>query len=230
MVSAVEQILDNCDYLRKTANISKSEFEKLAEVSVGYFSRLEKLKGSVGKSGREAQVSLPVAMNICKQFGVSLDVLVYVPLKELDGTQMYLIKFLDKLTRRTRDKKITWSIASEPEFKYTGVIKSKEGPIFVSKTFGERTVIAGKCYKVVLPKNVTAYFAKFSDSDKPSKQAVELWLSVNDKREYLCGTEDSAAMAHMVETLYNEVDLIMQRPLLSEDVKNAIEDFLKDEE
>lgn len=229
MVGLTERILENCDYLREKHNVSKSELEKSCGVGLGYFSRLRKLKGTVGKSGKEAQVGLPVILKISEYFNISVNALVYMPLKQLDGTQAYLVNFLDKLSTRTREEKTTWECAAEPEFSYPRLRKAKsdEVPVFKSKAYGEKTSIAGSCYTVALPNNVMAYLVKVCNGKSTNESTIEMWFLTNEKRDYICGTADNPAISHMLESLYSEVNLIMNRPQISDELRNAIDDFMK---
>lgn len=229
MVGLTERILENCDYLREKHNVSKSELEKSCGIRLGYFSRLRKLKGTIGKSGKEAQVGLPVVLKIAEYFNISVNALIYIPLKQLDGTQSYLVNFLDKLSMRTQEGKTSWGHASEPEFSYPRLrkMKSDTEAVFKSKAYGEKTSIAGSCYIVALPNNVLAYLVKVCEGKNTKESAIEMWFFTDDKRDYICGTTDNPTISHMLESLYSEVDLIMNRPQISDELRNAIDDFMK---
>lgn len=231
MVGLADRILENCDYLREEHHISKTEFEKSCGVGAGYFSRLRKLKGTVGKRGKGAQISLPVSMKISENFNLSLNALTYVPLQQLDATQLYLVKFLDKLSSKTREEKTSWEFLTEPEFRYPGSQKGKSNSndvvVFKSNTYGEKTSIAGRCYSVVLPNGISAYLVKICDGENTEESAIEMWFTTNDKRDYICGPKDSTPIAHMLEALYNEVRLNMEKPHITDEMKNAIDDFMR---
>lgn len=94
------RILNNIRFLAKKNNIYLGELEKRAGCTPGYMSRLEK--------SDSAMPSVEFLLKCAESFGINVDVLVYKNIDEISPTDMFLIKFVTELERRTRKQRIHW--------------------------------------------------------------------------------------------------------------------------
>lgn len=230
MTGTTKMFIDNLDYLRDLYKLRQGDIEKICGVSVGYFSRTRKANDEAIQKGKEIQIGMPVIVNVVNHFHISLDTLFFVPLRSLNKTEKYLASFLEKSALKTREHKMVWENAPEPELQYWGATKGKQSKVqkFNSHAFEENTSIAGDCYRAVMPNDAYVYVVKVGNVRRQDKTAVEVWFFMNGEREYVCGTKDSSSLAHLVEKLYNDVNYMMKKPALNLKVMESIDDFMQD--
>ena len=105
--------------------------------------------------------------------------------------------------------------------------------VFVSKTFGNQTVINGDCYNVRLKNGVRLYLMNIvkivhqvNDSDAT---ALEAWMMDNSGGQCLCGTQNDQFLADLLIDLYNTVHEVLRHPQLSNSFRCAIDAFMNDD-
>lgn len=95
------RFFSNLYWLIKEKGKKLGELEKLAGVSVGYFSR-------INKEGSNAIPSIEVVTALASELGVAIDTLVFGNFCEPTVTEEYLIDFLEKLLLDTQTDSIIW--------------------------------------------------------------------------------------------------------------------------
>ena len=239
-------IFDNISYLIKEQGKKVGEVETQAGVSAGYISRNS--KDSNSKPG------IDFLFRVSEILNTSIDTIMKIPLSELTPTERYLVSFFEKL--KAADK-ILWERESKeylnqlepdingfvhhPLFSYeTCYVPSEtdypdqvDKTVFVSKTFGNQTVINGDCYNVRLKNGVRLYLMNIvkivhqvNDSDAT---ALEAWMMDNSGGQCLCGTQNDQFLADLLIDLYNTVHEVLRHPQLSNSFRCAIDAFMNDD-
>lgn len=242
-------MFDNISYLIKEQGKKVGEVETQAGVSAGYISRNS--KDSNSKPG------IDFLFRVSEILNTSIDTIMKIPLSELTPTERYLVSFFEKLKADTAADKILWERESkeylnqlEPDingfvnhslFSYeTCYVPSEtdypdqvDKTVFVSKTFGNQTVINGDCYNVRLKNGVRLYLMNIvkivhqvNDSDAT---ALEAWMMDNSGGQCLCGTQNDQFLADLLIDLYNTVHEVLRHPQLSNSFRCAIDAFMNDD-
>lgn len=241
--------LANIRELLKNTEIKIGQLEKEAGTQLGYMSRLEKKENTT-------QPSLDFILTASRMLKVSLDVLLTVPLTELSPTAAYIVKLLDKLMKDTYECKLDWEKksasclngmdsdmdgnVSHPLFVDTRFndygqfdANSGVGVVFNSNYYGVDSIIDGDCFSLELKGNATLFLMRVSrrsDADGASSSSEkELWISKNNKRQFLTGSRDIPCIKELTEKLFVAVDYTMQHPKLNNDIKASLDAFLVDD-
>ena len=93
-------LLKNIYHLKDQTGKKIGDFEDEIGVSRGYFSRK--------KNKREDAIPLDVAMKIADTLKVSLEVLIYVDLSEIDDDNLFALNFINFLVKKTEKKEYVW--------------------------------------------------------------------------------------------------------------------------
>ena len=182
-------MLDNITYLLQNTNKKVGELETEAEVSIGYISRLSK--------DEKTKPSIEFVVKVANSFNVSIDTLVNINLSECSSTEMYLISFLDKLIKDTKDNKLDWDKESEdllnryeleydingpyvshPMLSYETFMEESECDypnevsrvIMMSDSFGCNTYINGDCFNLKLKNETKLYLMSISKNVYNSRE------------------------------------------------------------
>lgn len=94
--------VNNIRSLANAQNKKISDLEKLAEVSTGYISRIDKDDSS-------AALSVEALIKIADDLGVSLEDLLKFDLSGMSVTESFLLQFIHKLTDDTKNDELTWT-------------------------------------------------------------------------------------------------------------------------
>lgn len=238
------------ELLRTKTDVKIGQIEKEAGVSPGYMSRLE-------KEGSTAEPSVEFVVTAANLLDVSMDTLISINLMELTPTEQYISKFFDKLKSDTLEDKLDWvrettlelsNIKSDGGYIWhplfseevlnavsdDGCPQQELSIIFVSKTFGLNTKIAGDCFHLKMKNGTTLYLMDIEKrSHKPNDQktkATEAWVYVPGKNsEPLVASHDDTPIASLVEVLFETVSERMKHPKINRDVQYAIDAFMKDD-
>lgn len=238
------------ELLRTRTDVKIGQVEKEAGVSAGYMSRLE-------KEGNTADPSMEFIVTAANLLGVSIDTLISINLAELTPTERYISKFFDKLKSDTLEDKLDWvretplvlsNIKSDGGYIWhplfseelldtvseDGYPKQELSIMFVSKTFGLNTKIAGDCFHLKMKNGTTLYLMDIekrshTTNDQKTK-AIEAWVYVPGKNsEPLVASQDDTSIAPLVEVLFETVSERMKHPKINRDVQYAIDAFMKDD-
>ena len=238
------------ELLRTKTDVKIGQIEKEAGVSPGYMSRLE-------KEGSTAEPSVEFVVTAANLLGVSIDTLISINLTELTPTEQYISRFFDKLKSDTLEDKLDWlretplalsnlksngGYIGHPLFSEEvlnmvsddGYPQQEIAVMFVSKTFGLNTKIAGDCFHLKMKNGTTLYLMDIekrshTTNDQKTK-AIEAWVYVPGKNsEPLVASQDDTSIASLVEVLFETVSERMKHPKINRDVQYAIDAFMKDD-
>lgn len=237
--------------LHQNPNVKIGQIEKEAGIRLGYMSRLE-------KEDNTSEPSIEFIVTAAKLLNVSIDTLVSVDIGGLTSTELYLIKFFDKLKLDTLDDKLEWHRETafnlnKMELDMNGMVQhplfseetfyeesDSEYPnevtrvVFNSKTFGPHTYIAGDCFNLRLKNGYTLYLMNIEKSEHKISDttafAKEAWIYIPyEKTQLLITTHDKNSMAPLLNTLYSTVKEQMEHPQISKDIKYVIDSYMKDD-
>ena len=181
------QAFRNIRELLKGSDIKLGQIEKEAGCQAGYMSRLE-------KSENATEPTTEFLVTASQLLGVSLDTLLKTTISLLSPTELYMIKFLEKLIRDTADDKLAW--VNEPLYTFREIEKSDDGelihPLFVrcqshkglkglavseaglpyvkvqsyfpSKSFGRQTEVSSDCFHLDMKDQATLYIMSVTES------------------------------------------------------------------
>ncbi len=93
--------LSNIRYLISTSSVKIGDIEDAAGVSRGYMSRLE-------KNNNTSTPSIEFVVAAAKKLNVSVDSLLYSDFSQLNNTDLYILKFIEKLSRETATHNLKW--------------------------------------------------------------------------------------------------------------------------
>lgn len=238
------------ELLRTKTDVKIGQIEKEAGVSPGYMSRLE-------KEGSTAEPSVEFVVTAANLLGVSIDTLISINLTELTPTEQYISRFFDKLKSDTLEDKLDWlretplalsnlksngGYIGHPLFSEEvlnmvsddGYPQQEIAVMFVSKTFGLNTKIAGDCFHLKMKNGTTLYLMDIekrshTTNDQKTK-AIEAWVYVPGKNsEPLVASQDDTSISSLVEVLFETVSERMKHPKINRDVQYAIDAFMKDD-
>lgn len=94
-------LVNNIAYLVKMQNLKLGELEELLGISAGYISRTAK-----ENSGK--RMSVDVVWKLARLFDVDIDKLLCCNLNELKGNAAVLVRFVEKMIRRTESGILQW--------------------------------------------------------------------------------------------------------------------------
>ena len=238
------------ELLRTRTDVKIGQVEKEAGVSAGYMSRLE-------KEGNTADPSMEFIVTAANLLGVSIDTLISINLMELTPTEQYISKFFDKLKSDTLEDKLDWvrettlelsNIKSDGGYIWhplfseevlnavsdDGCPQQELSIMFVSKTFGLNTKIAGDCFHLKMKNGTTLYLMDIEKrshtTNEQKTKAIEAWVFVPGKNsEPLVASQDDTSIAPLVEVLFETVSERMKHPKINRDVQYAIDAFMRDD-
>lgn len=237
--------------LKSNPDVKVGQIERDANVRLGYTARLE-------KEDNTAEPSVEFVVTAAKLLGVGVDTMLRADISGMTPTELYLVKFFDKLKLDTIDDKLDWNretkhvldriepdmngwvdhpLFSEETFYEESECEYPEEVtriVFTSKSFGPRTCIAGDCYNLRMKNGTTLYLMDIEKSvhrvGDPTAFAKEAWVSVPYKGcSLLVGTHDNSPLVPLLESLFETVKDRMEHPKINKDVKSAIDAFLVDD-
>lgn len=235
----------NIEYLIKSEHRKIGEVESQAGVSAGYISRTGKDGGS--------RPGIDFIMNIARVLHVSVDTLLQVELASLTPTEHYVLSFLEKLKRNTRQEALAWErvpagslnnlkygLATHPLFDLRTFREEKESRypeevsrlVFVSRSFDVHTTIHGDCFQLELQNGACVHLMNISKSHDHlgDRHAVakEVWMSLpREEPQYLGSDYQGDKLAAVIHSLYEEVAANTKHPKLKPAFRHAIDSFMR---
>ena len=186
-------LLSNITYLSKKKGIKIGDLENYIGVSKGYISRFGKKNG--------ISIGIDIVVSIAQKLEVSLDVLLFSDLKEMDENDQYNLALINKLIRSTEDKSI-FGEKIEP-YKIRRIMDRKYNsslPMFVER--GNKTIYescflerelyqefeqyeAKPWYKWKMDKRNTMYliYMLYKTYDNEVQEVYEMYLQSSGFRE-----------------------------------------------
>ena len=116
--------MENIYAIAKDKGIKIGDLERTAGLSSGYLSKLSK-EGNTAVPGIESLLLIAGAL------GVSIDYLLSVDYKELNGNEKYVIAFIEKLIKGTELRKLSWEIDGAAYLNTNKTGESFEHPLFL---------------------------------------------------------------------------------------------------
>lgn len=239
------------ELLKENPDVKIGQIEREAGIRLGYMSRLE-------KGDNTAEPSVEFIVTAAKLLNVSVDTLISVEIANLTPTEKYLVSFIEKLRRDTINDKLNWNVETEfelsrklvdcngnsthPLFSLETFYRETECEypeevtenVYFSKTFGPNTCINGDCFNLRLKNGSTLYLMNLvkdvhrsNDNNAFVKEAV--MYVPRGRTQVLATTQDEYPIAKILEELYLIVKERMNHPRVNDDVKNAIDAFMKND-
>ena len=104
-----KKCLANIYFLAKEKNIKIGDLETKANVSAGYLSR-------INKDDNETNPGIELLLTAAEELGVSLDALLTYEFEKQTPTEIYLLKFIEKMTKDTLSGEYPWEKESKANF------------------------------------------------------------------------------------------------------------------
>ena len=243
-------IFRNIRELLKNSEIKLGQIEKDAGCQIGYMSRLE-------KAGNSTEPTVEFLVTAAQMLGVSIDMLINTPIRDLSPTELYAIQFIESLTQATTDDKLSWKkdplytlqeisadengrvshplfdVYESTEFNQNGYPYSIPMPYFPSEAFGRKTAIAGDCYHLDMKGKATLFCmyvtnAEASDNER-DRYAYEIWIyDRKDGASFLCSDHTGQlSLRRVVFSLTMAIEQYMTRPHIKKKHRSIIDDFMK---
>ena len=243
-----ERFFRNVSYLIKLQKKKVGEVEAFAGVSPGYIARM--------RNDTSAKPGIDIAMKLAHALNVYLDDLLWLDFTQLNGTQQYVLTFMDKLITDTKLDNVIWNVetprslaALEPDIngevdhpmfffsmepiledgKDTGFIP---GVCFNSTAYGPNTTIWDNCYNLRLKNGLYVYVMFVGPSNSKERcsyeEDIELWL-YNPKtgKQFICHSMGATPYASKLCDLYSELKAADNRPRIPKDMMYSIDAFMK---
>lgn len=180
-------VFRNIRELLKTSDIKLGQIEKEAGCQAGYMSRME-------KPNNATEPTIEFLVTAAKMLGVSLDTLINTTIASFTSTELYMIRFLEKLIRDTEEDKLSW--VNEPQYTFKEIERSDDGELnhplisryqnhkgmkgiavsevglpyvkihsyFPSKTFGKLTEVSDDCYRLDMKNQTSLYVMSVAEA------------------------------------------------------------------
>ena len=87
--------------IAKEKGVKIGDLEKEANVSTGYLSKLNKEENT-------SSPSIELLVAVARVLGVTIDMLVYSEYEGLSSNEKYMLKFLDRLIKKTLSGELQW--------------------------------------------------------------------------------------------------------------------------
>ena len=236
-------LLDNIAFLLKENSMMIGDLESQAGVSTGYISRLAK--------DEKAKPNIDFVVRTASIFGVSIDMLLNFNITVLAAKDKYIAAFLRRLIEDTLNGKFGWNrelghVLKQKTFIYdeneTHPLFSKifiaderetdcpypvERNAFVSHSYGENTRIMDDCYNLELQPGVYLYYMDIFDISKDFEFCQEIWM-VKPKNEkfYICSAKDNLLLRDVIMELGTAIRENLKHPIINNDVKSVIDDYM----
>lgn len=238
---------DNVAHLVKEGDFKIGELESYANVSAGYISRTSKDEGS--KPGIDFVIS------VADYFKVSVDTLINVEFNSLTPTELYLIKFFEKLKKDTIVNKVNWikytseelnyaepdinGFVDHPLMNYETFLDEGEGDypeevtraVMKSNSFGLRNAIKGDSFQLNMANSTSIHIMSLSKSsyrtNDPDAHCIEVWsVTKGGNLQFLASNNRTNNLNYLVNDLYQTVLEDSKHPRLNDDLKYAIDSYL----
>lgn len=242
-------MLSNIHYLIKQQGKKIGEVENEAGMSSGYLSRVS--KDQFTKPG------IDFIFNVASILKVSIDTLVSIDLAALTPTESYLMNFIEKLCDDTMADKLDWNRESADSlnrlsYDKKGNVKHplfsverfEDGDeydtpeyitevVFVSHSFDCNTFIDNDCFNLRLKNDSYIHLMhivkrRYKQGD-PNPRAIELWMTGNGDKQYLCSNTDNSPLSKLLVGLYTIVSEYSKHPKVKKELRYVIDAFMKDD-
>lgn len=231
---------NNITSLYKVKGFKIGEFETEIGASIGYFSRLVKDDGKIGS------ISSEILFKAADVLNVPVDELGSVDLTGLDSTNQYYFDFLNKVLVETQNNNLNWKQYRKEnlldEKKVSDLMKIDYSPFdgeqyqfYNSKFWDDRK------YNVSLLNDAFGFDSDngifiltcvdVRSEDDFKYKGYELYFKdfESEKNSKICysAPDQNQCINQMLESLFKAVVLYIKRPKIEDNVKLAIDSFMK---
>lgn len=232
--------LANIYYLAKEKNIKIGDLETAAGVSVGYLSR-------INKEDNETNPSIELLISVAKTLDVSLDALINYEFDRQTPTEVYLLKFVEKLTHDTIHNDYAWRKETEAYLKNLGFDQNGDVDHPLMTLFdpyeqehsslryishfadhpGDGNIdVHGDCFNANLPGGACVYLMHVVDISDFSV-GYELYLFNNHSVTPLCNDRMHGGFASALENLYSAVSESCKHIKIDSMTRNIIDSYMQ---
>ncbi len=244
-------LLSNISVLRERNGVKTGDLESNANVSPGYFSRLNKEES-------KASPSIEVICAVAENLGVTVDDLLMVDYSKLTPTQEYVISFMNKLITDTKEDRVYWNVETADDLNnldtdYDGNV---DHPLFAFETYqdwsetneekqirrvcfksagyGYNTKVWGPCYNLRLKNGVTVYIMHVGMNHYSERshdvEDLEMWMyNPGVGRQLVCVSIGQYPFSDKLKLLHREIEKAASRPRIRKDLRFAIDAFMEDD-
>lgn len=241
--------MSNVYHLLRAKGVKVGELEKDVGISIGYLSKLNK----------EASLKpgIDLVIRIAERLEVSIDALIGLQMEKVTGTELYNIRFLEKLRKDTEAEKLMWGRETASELAVVGNDENGfpthpfftteeytedrggdypeflENNVFVSNEFGPETAIHGDCYNLRLKNGAILFLADVVKScyrqNETDVYAKEVWIKTNfSPKQFICSNKNSH-YANFVNNLFTAIAEYVKHPQMPSDYRYVIDAFMQDD-
>lgn len=237
------KLFRNIRKLISSTGAKLGQIEKEAGCQPGYMSRLE-------KAGNTTDPSVEFVVTAAKELEVSLDLLIYGNMGNMTPTEMYILNFINKLIRDTKNDVVVWKANDLGKgFRIADVEKESKADIFQqfiesidaatnsvryrSLFFPDNKVVTcvGNCYVGDLSgSEAKMYIMSCLDpaAEEGVRQFYELYIVDNDKvNPLLCTAQTSEGLIPAVDQLFEAVEVSATHIHINGDVRTIIDLYLR---
>lgn len=243
-------MLDNTNYIdniystAKIKGIKIGDLETAAGVSKGYLSRISR-----GES--KSSPTVEVLASMAEQLGVGIDFLInYAGHDVLSENEQFVMKFLDKISRKTLDGTLEW-IPESAAYVNQNTEKKVNNPlvtssvnysydfdttysvnVFQSMFYNGSTTLKGISYHTRLTGGLSELYFIYTSYDKSSpfdegaEDVIEVYL-YNDEVHPICSTEYvNPKVAKAIRDIYYCINNVLPKVGIDKSAKDAMTTFL----
>lgn len=169
---------ENLNYLAKSKGIRLGDLEKACSVSPGYFSR-------IGNS--EDQTKMPnlyCITRVAEKLNVSIDSLVLNNYASLNETELFIVKMIEKIIKRTQSGALQWDRKFKGDAEREGMmgdhpllesVEGVEAPIYKTKIIDKCCMLDDDIYSYLDKKTGRTFYiskARYVDSSLDKKNCI----------------------------------------------------------
>lgn len=231
-----KRCLANIYFLAKEKNIKIGDLETAAGVSTGYLSR-------INKEDNETNPSVELLIAVASELGVSLDALINYEFDKQTSTEIYLLKFVEKLTQDTLNADYPWEKESKATFAELENNHNNyvQHPLFLgfdpydeqatnihyNSHFGNgEIVIGGDCFNAEMPDGTRIYLMRVTR--RPIEvSGFELYLVQGNVTTPLCTDTMPGGFAEALTNLYAAAVESCKHIKLDTKVRGIIDAFME---
>lgn len=230
---------ENIINLYKAKGFKIGEFETEIGASIGYFSRLIKEDGKLGT------ISSEILFKAADVLAVPVEQLGSVDLTCLDPTEQYYFDFLNKVINETQNNNIDWKQYRKEDLRYFkntmnlfeieyGQLNGIEYAFYNSQFWDDRKYNVSLANDVFVFENEQGSFVLTcvdvsSESNFKFKGYELYFVDLNSQVNGICysAPDQNQCINQTLDSLFKTVALYIKKPKLDENVRVAIDAFMK---
>lgn len=240
--------MNNIYYLVKKRNLKIGDIESKAEISPGYFSR-------INKEDSKTNPSIEVLCSVAEQLSISLDSLISVDFSALTPDESYVLKFLEALKDSVNKHKDSWekeilkkilnySDINTPLYHPMLCLSTDNYDDYVSAYYRsdfypERSMrLLDDIYYLPVSFNETIFLSSTvmledRENDLVESKGYELYLKGPNKKvsTICCAYEEIYPTFYtMLESLFNSIKEAVSRTSISDEVRGFLSSYMKNKQ